>query len=633
MKTCCVVVIGHVDHGKTSLVHALTGTQTDRLPEEKARGLSITPGFAHRACAAGTLDFVDAPGHADFVAAMVSGATGAQAALIVVAINEGVCAQTIEHLRIAELLGINHAVIAVTKADLLPPSEQAKQLQAIADTLSQTAFASSPLVLCSVRSDDGLDRLNAALDTLIEGAASPVRSLYSFLPIDRVFSLSGHGTIVTGTLLGAAMSVGDTVTLQPAGRAVTLRTLQSRGTDRDRVHPNERVAANLRGISPGDIPRGAVLCAAGAAKASLCVDVRLKILGASSKTLKHMQELRVLFGASSEVAQVRLFRHEDAKGGFAQFRFQRPVACFAGQRAILRSLSPAETIGGAVILDPQAQPTRPNDQGRVQVLRAASAGNVTILAESLAKGAGGVADLSDIARLARLSKSETGKKLEDDFVALADGKITSSKAIEAAKTAVLDWLSAYHSKYPLRTAALRTSGPSPALSPRLLQHVEDALVSDNQLRRYDNMLALFDHDPMALLSPAQRCTITKIEDQFNQAGLTPPTPEHLSNKDDATELQQLLIDRGTLIALRNVALKQTLVFHKDSVAAAVQTLALRFPAPAIFTTSQARSTLGTSRRVVVPLLEYFDSTGVTLRQQDTRQLVAANLVPPRPPQR
>ena len=627
MKTCCVVVIGHVDHGKTALVHALTGTQTDRLPEEKARGLSITPGFAHRTYPSGIIDFVDAPGHADFISAMVSGASGAQAALLVVSINEGICAQTLEHLRIAGLLGIRQAVIAVTKADLLTPSEQADRLHAIEGALSQTALASAPLVACSVVSGDGLDHLNVALENLMEGASSSPSALHSFLPIDRVFSLQGRGTIVTGTLLGAALSVEDTLTLHPMDRVVTLRGLQSRGTDRSNIQPNERMSANLRGIAQDDIPRGAVLCAAGAAESSLCIDVHCDTQGGTSKKLKHMQELRVLFGTTSEVAQVRLFKVPDPNRGFAQLRFRKPVVCFAGQKAILRSLSPVETIGGALILDPQAKPTRPNDGERIEVLKAANEGDLKDLADTLVKAGGGVADLSTIARLARLHTADARKALEHDFLTLQDGVVSSAEAIKTAKSAMLELLSAYHSKYPLRKAAPRASTHAPASSPLLLQYVEDALLADNRIHRHDTMLARYDHDPMVVMTQTHRNIISEIEDQFRQAGLSPPTPEYLSTKGDAADLLQLLLDNGTLIALRNVALNQTLVFHKDTVAAAMQALATAFPAAAPFTTSQARSALGTSRRVVVPLLEYFDSTGMTLRQEDTRQLVAANLVP------
>ena len=628
MKTCCIVVIGHVDHGKTSLVHALTGIETDRLPEEKARGLSITPGFAHHAYPSGIMDFVDAPGHADFVSAMISGATGAQAALIVISISEGIGAQTFEHLRIAGLLGIRQAVIAVTKADLVPPSEQAERLRAIQVALSKTLFASAPLVVCSARSGEGLAPLNAALETLIHKTPKPRSASHSFLPIDRVFSMPGRGTIVTGTLLGDALSIDDNVTLQPMDRTVTLRALQSRGTDRDRVHVGERMAANLRGVAEGDVPRGSVLCATRTVAPSLCIDIKFEMLNAPSKSLKHMQEIRVLFGTSSEVAQVRLFRDEDPNGGFAQLRFRKPVVCFEGQRAILRSLSPPETIGGAVLLDPQATPTRPNDGRRVQVLKAACDGDITRLANALAMTGSGVADLSNIARLARLSKAEAREKLGIDFVALQGGLITSTQNIETAKIAMLDLLLAYHSKYPLRRAAPRTSIDIPAFSHQLLQHVEDALLGDNQMRRHDNMLAHRDHDPLALLSPEQRIAMAEIEDQFRRSELSPPTPEHLSIKGDAADLQQLLIDSGVLIALRNVALNQILVFHNDTVAAAIETLAAGFPSPLSFTTSQARSTLGTSRRVIVPLLEYFDSIGMTLRKDNTRQLVASNLVPP-----
>lgn len=628
MKTCCVIVIGHVDHGKTTLVKALTGIETDRLPEEKARGLSITPGFAHHTFPSGIVDFVDAPGHADFISAMVSGATGAQAALIVISISEGLGAQTFEHLRIAELLGIKNAVIAVTKADLLTAKERAAHLRPVQAALYRTLFAQAPLVICSARSGEGMQALNAALENLINETPNPSPALHSTLPIDRVFSMPGRGTIVTGTLLGSTLTLENTVTLQPSQRAVTIRALQSRGEDRDRIFAGERMAANLRGVTEGDIPRGSVLCATGIMAPTRCVDVRLGTLHSPARNLKHMQEVRVLFGTCNEVAQVRLFRNEDQKGDFAQLRFRKPVACFAGQRAILRSLSPAATIGGALFVDPHATPTRPNDMGRLAVLTAASDGHIPRLADALTNVGRGVANLSNIARLARLSPEDARKQLQDGFVALQEDVITSTKNIETAKNAVLEALAAYHSRYPLRRAAPRASIDMPALSPRLLHFVEDDLLADNKIRKHSNMLAHRDHDPLAQLSQAQHKIMLEIEDQFRLSGLVPLTPEYLSTKGDAADILQLLVDGGVLIVLHNIALKQMLVFHTDTVAAAIQTLAAGFPSPLPFTTSQARSTLGTSRKVIVPLLEYFDSIGVTLRKDDMRQLAPANLVSP-----
>ena len=262
MNNRCVVVIGHVDHGKTSLVRALTGTDTDRLPEEKARGLSITPGFAHRTYPEGVIDFVDAPGHADFIQAMIAGASGAQAALIVISLADGIGAQTREHLAIAGLLGISKAVVAITKSDALDTADWPERLSDIRATLARTPFASEPLVVCSVQSGDGIDALHDALKDLLLQPPKHSEARHCFLPIDRVFSLPGRGTIVTGTLLGQDLTLDAEMVLQPAGQTVSLRGLQSRGEERETVHPAERTAVNLRGITAADIQSGSALCAA-----------------------------------------------------------------------------------------------------------------------------------------------------------------------------------------------------------------------------------------------------------------------------------------------------------------------------------------------------------------------------------
>ncbi|MFT4706919.1 MAG: selenocysteine-specific elongation factor [Ascidiaceihabitans sp.] len=629
MKTCCIVVVGHVDHGKTSLVHALTGIETDRLPEEKARGMSIAPGFAHSISKDGTIDFIDAPGHADYIQAMICGATGASGVLVVVSAVEGIGAQTLEHLCIAGLLGITNGVIAVTKSDLLSPSQMTERLIEIRAVLLRTPFSNAQVVICSALTGYGLDDLHKALGALLLHTTDVPRPLQSYLPIDRVFSLTGQGTIVTGTLLGKDLKVDDTVVLQPSGQTITIRGLQCRGEKRDVIYAGERMAANLRGVGVADIARGDVLCTGGSGKPSACVDVHIELLPETTLAIKHMDEVRILFGTSSVVANVRLFggaRISPANSGYAQLRFKESVVAFAGQRGVLRRLSPSEMIGGVVFLDPQATPTMSSDKNRVTVLDAAQTQDATIIAQALCRSQGGVAHLADVARISRMTTHSAGLKLSDSFQTFGDDLVSSTEDIEACQTKILKSLAAFHEIYPLRALVPYKKITQTGASPALLNHAIRVLLSGGEIRQQDNRFATREHDPIARLSKDQQVRLTDIEGTFRSAGLTALKPENYVQNQLDQDLLELLNDAGRLVSLQNISLKQTWFVHSDTITAASISLRVAFPTPRIFTTSDARIALATSRRVIVPVLEHFDNCGVTLRVGDARQMGGTNLV-------
>ena len=626
MNSCCMVVIGHVDHGKTALVRALTGIETDRLAEEKARGLSITAGFAHHSYPNGVVDFVDAPGHADFIQAMITGATGARAALVVISAVEGIAAQTLEHLEVAELLGIKQGVIAVTKSDMLAAPQQEARQGEIRQGLAQTAFADAPLVLCSAQSGTGIDTLHAMIEALIDHPATSAAPLDSYLPIDRVFSLSGLGTIVTGTLQGRDLHLGDRVTLQPDGQPVTLRSLQSRGETRDHIRAGERVAANLRGVAVAEVPRGAVLCARDVARPSTFVDVYFP--PDRKQPLKHMQELRVFLGTRSAVASLRLFGGGQlgvAQPGFAQLRFKAPVVGYSGQRMVLRRLSPAETIGGAVVLDPQAVPCKSRDAARVQILQAALAGDAKEIARTLCSAGQGICAPSDIARLSRLAPVDVERVLGSSFIRLTADAIAPQAALEASKESILSALAGYHQSYPLRRFAPQQDVLPRKMAPVLCRFALDALQTGQQVRQRNGEIATFDHDPLARLDDTLRARMAEVEITITQAALTGPS--EIAADETDTDLLALLIDVGLVLGLQNVALKQRLLFHGDALRKAADDLRQIFPARQGFTTGEARSALGTSRRVIVPVLEYFDSIGITVRCGNLRRMTAKTVPP------
>ena len=631
MKSCAVAVIGHVDHGKTSLVRALTGIETDRLKEEKERGMSIALGFAHRGYPSGIVDFIDVPGHEDFVRTMVAGATGASAALLVVSAVEGIARQTIEHLEIATLLGITRGVVAVTKADLLARSAWSNREMSIRAAIDATGLREQPIVFCSSATGEGLDLLDRQLDDLLCRSPELTRLPGFFLPVDRIFSSAGMGTVVTGTLLGARLEPGSKAVVAPIGRSVIVRSLQTHGVDRAYVEPGSRAAVNLRNVSRDDVRPGDVICAPGCFPSSAQIDVRLAVSPGADRALKHLEDVRVLQGSRSTTATVRLVcgnRIEPGESDYAQLRFAAPVTAFAGQRAVLRRLSPAGTIGGAVVIDPAASPARRNDHQRITILAAALGGDPQETADALGRRSGGVVRLAELARLCSRSADHMREVLGTAYLDLGPGEIASRLAIAAAKQACLDQLASLHRDFPLRSGFPEARVRQPLVGPIslvLVNHTERLLIEEGHVVRRREGIALTAHDPLAGLSHAQRSRLDAIEQSLLQGGLKPPDPDDLRAEADADtgtghDLVELLVASGRAVSLMNHALRQLLVFHVDALGEAGRDLRAAFPFPAQFRTGEAREVLKTTRKYIVPVLEHLDTQGLTVRRGDLRHL-------------
>jgi selenocysteine-specific elongation factor len=622
-----LVVIGHVNHGKTALVRALTGIETDRLKEEIARGLSITLGFAWRDYPIGSIDFIDAPGHEDFIRAMVMGATGARAVLLVVSASEGFGRQTREHLRIAGLLGFQVGVVAMTKADLLPQGAAPDLLDRISAELEQTFLAGEPVVFCSAVTGAGVDDLHAQLQALATRTPPPEGLPGPYLPFDRVFSITGAGTVGTGTLQGGSLALGDEAVLQPSGRKVGLRQLQRHGEAVDLVMPGGRVAVGLRGVSLEDVQVGEVLCGPGLYETSAMVDVALTLSPECARTLKSNDEVRVMWGARQDLAKVRLIGAaslQPGEKGFAQLRFSAPVVAHAGQRAILRRPSPAETVGGAVVLDPVAPKLGRRAEARIRLLEAAYSGGLDNIAVQLALRDGATLMIAEAARLSRLSASEVAERLAGIFEVMDDGLMATRAAVAEARRAYLERVAEAHARSPARwgtpVSALRASLAEPA-SRLLVAHVERRLAAAGEIRLQGAQVALAGHDPLAALSANALARLRDIEQMFREGGLTPPDGGSLPSPDaDDPALLGLLIETGRLVSLRNHALRQTLTFHLEALNDALAALREAYPYPAEFTTGEARATLKTSRKFIVPVLEHLDARNATVRRADTRQV-------------
>jgi selenocysteine-specific elongation factor len=625
MRRCAVAVVGHVDHGKTALVRALTGIETDRLKEERARGLSIALGFAYRDYPSGVVDFIDAPGHEDFIRTTVSGATGAQAILLVVSAVDGFERQTREHLEIAAWLGIRTGVIAATKADLVSDGLWEQRAAEIERDVAGTVLAGEPIVFCSARTGLGLDRLNAEIDRLLRRSPPPPALPGFFLPADRAFNVHGVGTVATGTLLGGAIETGAEAVIEPAGQRVTIRGLQAHGEAVPRVEAGWRAAVQLRGASVDDVRPGDVICEPGRFCASRQVDA-LVTVSPGARPLKHLDTIRFLVGTRNVVASARLLDGKSiqpGEEGWVQFRFPASVPTYTGQRAILRRLSPAETIAGAVVLDPGAAPAARRSAGRVAVLQAARAGDPSAVASALAARDRGVVSLVEAARLAGLTPETLDARLGSDIASIGAGLVSPGRWLDDARQGYRDTLAEAHRGAPTRpTVPAETvrRALAVAFAGALVEHTEGRLADAGEIVAARGRVALATHDPLAALSQAQSAALGEIEARLRAGGAAPPDPDEIRALKDGGDLLDLLIDLGRAVPLRNYALRKTVVFHAEALAAATRGLAAAFPPPARFTTGEARKALATSRKFIVPVLEYFDERGWTRRDGDTRQI-------------
>src|SRR3984893_5000315 len=401
-------VIGHVDHGKTALVRALTGTDTDRLAEEKRRGISIALGFAHLQVESDThIDLIDMPGHERFVRTMISGATGIDAVLLVVAANEGIKPQTVEHVNIAALLGLRYAVVAVTKTDLVAVEQARRVADDAVRLLGRSDLHSLPPVMTSAVHEEGIEELRQTLRALAANQRPRAADGLTFLPIDRAFSVPGHGPVVTGTLRGAAVKIGDTLELLPLHRTVRVRGVQVHRARVETAMPGQRVAVNLRDVEIAELKRGMVLAAPDTLALSDSLTISIRAVDGAPQ-LKSGIRLRAMLGTHELDVRLRLLDRDVLEGGqtgFAQLRCLEPVALPAGEHLILRLASPPRTVAGGKVLEPGAQRQRrncPRILERLEDLRALPPAQM-IAAEVRREGPAGTTlrRLSQLSALAR----------------------------------------------------------------------------------------------------------------------------------------------------------------------------------------------------------------------------------------
>ena len=610
---------GHVDHGKSTLIHALTGIDPDRLREERERGMTIDLGFAWLTLADGAeVGIVDVPGHQDFIRNMLAGVGSIDAVILVVALDEGVMPQTREHLAILELLGVDRGVVALTKRDLVDDEWAALVRTEVRAALLHTPLAAAPFCEVSASTGRGLDDLKASLAAAL-GAAPPRRDLARpRLPVDRAFTMSGFGTVVTGTLLDGSLAVGDEVALQPGERRARIRGLQSHRRAIEIAHPGSRVAVNLTGVDRAEVERGMVIARPGTLVSSSLLGLRCVVLASAAAPLGHDDQVKVHVGTAETIARVSILEgRELAPGasGWIQLRLATPVAVAVGDRLVLRRPSPSETIGGGVVADLEGERLRRRADTVAALERrsAPSPADRLLAALDVARTpaeAGERSGLGSAERVAALASLVA----EGRIVSLGDA-ILARDGVEALALKVERMLQVAHGRNPLRAGAPREEVRGvTGLAAKRFTGLVGWLVAEGRIADRGSLLSLAGFRPMLL--PAQEAIWLRVRDELERDLLKPPAADVLEREFGLDrELAAALETRGDLIRIEDSLFAPAAILRFGSIVIAELVSAGRI------TVGRARDLSSSSRKHVLPLLQYLDVAGLTRRDGDVRLLV------------
>jgi selenocysteine-specific elongation factor len=621
---------GHIDHGKSALVRALTGVDPDRLPEEQARGITIDLGFAELP-ADGELQLgvVDVPGHEDFVRTMVAGATGIDVVLLVVAADEGVMPQTAEHLDIVDLLDVPEMVVALTKSDLVDEEWRLLVEEDLRERLAPTRYRGAPIVSTSARHGSGLGALLAELGAAARRGRRRSAQDLARLPVDRVFTLQGTGTVVTGTLWSGSLRQGEKVTLLPDGPQARIRSLQVHGRDVEEARAGERTAVALAGADRQAIARGATLVTSDAWSPSWMLTVHARVLDGSPWKLEHGRRVRVHVGTAEVMARCAILgEHPLGPGerGWVQLRLEEPTVARAGDRVVLRSYSPVTTIGGGVVAEPVPPKRKRLDAAEAGTLAALAEGEAVAAVAAAASLAGwGGLEAHRLPVRAGCRPDQIGPalgQLEEQGAIVARGVVFAPEVVERAAGLVLEALSGGHRDMPLRPAVplerLRSALPGWAPPP-----LADAVVERLRGRGALELAEGGARRPGFVPTPApdQEEACAALLASYRDAGLAAPfveeLPEPLRAREDLAELLRHLEARGALRTVDEGLLLDAAVLARAEAAVATELGGRTDLSPADF-----RDVLPVSRRHLMPLLAHMDGAGVTVRRGAVRDVPA-----------
>lgn len=632
MNNIIIGTAGHVDHGKTCLIRALTGIETDRLREEKKRGITIELGFAYLDLPDGSrAGIIDVPGHEKFVRNMLAGAGGIDLALLIVAADEGVMPQTVEHLGILSLLEIRHGIIVMTKTDMVDADWREMVADDIRQQVQGTFLEEAPLLQVSSYTGEGIEELRQEIFRQVEQLGGKKLSIPFRIPVDRVFSMEGFGTVITGTMIEGQLSEGEEVMLYPSGKPGKVRNIQVHSQNVDTAYAGQRVAVNFSNLKKADIQRGDVVAPPGTMHTTMMVDVRLNMLKDAARAIKNTSRLHFYHGSREVLCKAVLLEGdalEAGQSGYAQLRLEEEVAVKAGDHFVVRFYSPLETVGGGVVLDPCPFKHKRGDEDVLEGLQVLEQGS---LEEKIEQG---IKEASPHYRPLRFIAVQFGASLEEAKQA-AERLAQAGKAARITEELYLHQsfletqgkrlsaiLREYHTANPLKEGMKKEELRSRFL-PRQEQAVADGLLAyyerAERIKFTNGMASLFKFK-VKFDEEAARIT-EAMEKIYKDAAYAPPATEEVlaTAGKDAKKCQQVhaaLVGAGTLVRM-----DAQICFHREHYDKAVELICNKAREQGQITLAEVRDLLGTSRKYAIALLETLDREKVTKKVGDARVLV------------
>jgi selenocysteine-specific elongation factor len=639
MKHVILGTAGHIDHGKTSLVRALTGVDTDRLKEEKERGITIELGFTFLDLPSGIrLGIIDVPGHEKFVKHMVAGVWGIDLVALVVAADEGIMPQTREHLDICRLLKVRKGLVVLTKIDLVDGELVELVKEEISEIVQGTFLKGAPILAVSSTTGEGIPQLLSTLDLLaqeIEGR--PSDGLFR-LPIDRVFVMKGFGTVVTGTMISGSLSLGETVQVLPLGQEGKVRSLQVYGRNVEKAVAGERAAINLQGIESSAIERGDVLTRPNTLTPSQLIDAYLEYLPDAPRPLKHRTNQRFHIGTTLTSASIFLLDREElvpGEGGFVQLRLERPVVALAQDRFVIRGSSVIQTIGGGVILDSHPDKHRRYSSPVIADLSLLKDGtSEQALQQHIHhSGMGGITldDLSNRVEMPPIEIQSIIRKMagKGDLLLIdpEKWKVIEKGQYQDLKEMVLAQLGEFHRRFRMKSGLskeeLRTKLP-PEVDVKLFQILVNELIQSKEVILEKDKLRLPSHQ---ISSDDEKGLVKRVEAAVLKGGLQPPSPKELSEEwsegeEEVRAIFEHLVHEGVLVKI-----KSEIYFHRAPFEDLKEELVAHLKSHQEITTPQFKEMTKASRKYAIPLIEYFDQIKLTLRLGEKRVLRGSSQSP------
>lgn len=634
MKHIIIGTAGHIDHGKTTLIKALTGRNTDRLKEEQKRGISIDLGFTYFDLPSGQrAGIIDVPGHEKFIKNMLAGAMGMDLVLLVIAADEGIMPQTLEHLSILNLLGIKDGFVVLTKVDLVEEEWLNLVEEEVSEGIEGTFLQDSPIIRVSSTKGVGIEEVIDLIDDYIENMDDRDVLDIARMPVDRVFTISGFGTVITGTLLSGTLKIGDEVQIYPGYEIARIRTLQVHDKNTDKAYAGQRVAVNLVGIKKEQISRGDVIGPINLMKATRMLDVKIKLLDNIDMDIKTRTRLRLYIGAKELFCRIVLLDRELLKPGeeaYAQLRLEEPIVAKHEDRFIIRFYSPVFTIGGGIVLDSNPNKKKAMDEDAIHELIIKEQGSQEDIIEQIIKDKSH--EFLSLNELAAISSIFEEKLIEDIdklinknkvilFNLTKDNYLIHMDYFNSIKDKIVKEIQEYHQRFPLRLGISKELIRSKYLK-NAPNKVGDLfiqkLIDTEWLAQEFNILSIYGFK--IEYNPEQKkikdYIITILEDkQYMIPKLNEIKTSFNQNIDEVKEVYNSLIDNGELIKLDD-----EIFIHKDLFSKAKKAIISFINQNGSITVAELRDILNTNRKIALGLLERFDELGLTIREGNIRIL-------------